>query len=179
MICGDARAHVAAALAIVPCGRKKVWDHHPTLGAVAARDAYTGSAFRLNRAYAERFAGHWIILSAKHGFVAPDTLLPGPYDVTFKDCRTGTVTMDALWQQVVTDDLAKFQTVISLGGTTYRMRVEAAFAPHGAAVLAPFAGLSIGRYLQAVRRSLDSGDPFPSSLNCTRLAELPCDRGGV
>jgi hypothetical protein len=29
-------------LVIVPCGQAKIWDRHPQLGSVSARDAYTG-----------------------------------------------------------------------------------------------------------------------------------------
>ena len=69
-------------LVIVPCGQGKIWDTEPDRGPVAARDAYTGAPFKVNRAYAERFASYWVILSAKYGFIPPDYLIPGPYNVT-------------------------------------------------------------------------------------------------
>lgn len=44
----------APVLVVVPCGRSKIWDRNPDLGSIAA-EAYTGTPFRLNRQYAERF----------------------------------------------------------------------------------------------------------------------------
>lgn len=40
-----------------------------------ARDLYTSSYFAKMRDYAERVAGRWFILSAKHGLVSPDQRL--------------------------------------------------------------------------------------------------------
>jgi hypothetical protein len=65
----------------VPCGQRKVWDRDPQCGPTAARIAYTGSPFIVNRAYAERFADAWLILSAKYGFIAPEFMLAGLYHV--------------------------------------------------------------------------------------------------
>lgn len=58
----------------IACGAAKLTH------AAKARDLYTGSLFRLARAFAER-SGDWWILSAKHGRVHPDTVLE-PYDMT-------------------------------------------------------------------------------------------------
>ena len=78
---------------IIPCGQRKVWDREPNLGSVAARDAYIGSPFKVNREFAERFADHWLILSAKYGLIAPDFALPGSYNVTFKRPATGPISV--------------------------------------------------------------------------------------
>jgi hypothetical protein len=75
-------------LVIIPCGQSKVWDDQPERGPVKARDAYTGPPFKVNRDYAEAFASRWVILSAKYGFISPDFLIPGPYNVTFKKHAT-------------------------------------------------------------------------------------------
>jgi len=48
-----------------------------------ARDLYTSPLFRGRRRYVERTCDRWFVLSAKHGLVAPDTLLE-PYDQTLK-----------------------------------------------------------------------------------------------
>ena len=71
-------------LVVVPCGQGKIWDRHPGVGPTAAQGAYTGAPFRVNRAYAERFASRWVILSAKYGFIDPDFLIPESYNLTFK-----------------------------------------------------------------------------------------------
>lgn len=59
-------------LVIVPCGRSKVWDKHPELKAVKASETYISVLFRINKAFAEKFADKWMILYAKHGFIEPD-----------------------------------------------------------------------------------------------------------
>jgi hypothetical protein len=60
---------------LIGCGSAK------TTEPCAAKDLYTGSLFRYRRRYAERFGTDgWMILSAKHGLVYPDTLVE-PYDL--------------------------------------------------------------------------------------------------
>jgi hypothetical protein len=65
-------------LVIVPCGRSKIWDREPDRGSVAAAEAYTGTPFRLNRQYAERFGDAWVVLSAKDGFTTLEFLVAPP-----------------------------------------------------------------------------------------------------
>src|SRR5687767_11982125 len=115
-------------LVVVPCGRSKVWDRHPERGPVLAKDAYTGAPFKVNRAYAERIGNAWIILSAKYGFVPPETLIAGPYEVTFKQSSTGPVAADTLRHQVSDLGLNRFDVIVGLGGKDYRAAIEAALA---------------------------------------------------
>lgn len=151
-------------LIVVPCGRRKVWDRSPGLGACQARDVYTGPAFRQNRRYAERSApASWIILSAKYGLISPDYVIPGPYDVTFKDPSTGPATIDVLQAQIRDQRLDRYAYVIALGSRAYRDIVTVSFQPYGTAIVAPFAGLGIGKYLQAVKQAALSGEPTPSA----------------
>jgi hypothetical protein len=63
-------------LVIVPYGQSKAWDKHPELKGVKASEAYIGVPFRINKAFAEKFADKWIVLSAKHGFIEPDFIIP-------------------------------------------------------------------------------------------------------
>jgi hypothetical protein len=146
-------------LVVVPCGSAKVWDKQPGLGAVAARDAYTGAPFVLNREFAERFGTAWVILSAKYGFVHPSDEIPGPYNVTFKRRSTGPVATAALRAQVEQMALGEFDEVVGLGGKEYRAALTCAFQGSGVALRFPFAGLPIGKMLQATRRAIDSGTP--------------------
>src|SRR5680860_1607691 len=78
-------------LVIVPCGKRKIWDHDPTHGPAKAEDAYTGTLFRLNREYAEKYGDRWLILSAKYGFVPPEFEIPESYDVAFNKKRTNPI----------------------------------------------------------------------------------------
>lgn len=146
-------------LLVVPCGRSKIWDTEPSRGPVIAAEAYTGTPFKLNRAYAERFGDAWVILSAKYGFISPEFVLPEPYEVTFNRKSTNPISHDRLRAQVADMDLHQFQVVVGLGGAAYREAVSAAFSSYPVRLVFPFAGLPIGRMLQATRRALDQNDP--------------------
>jgi len=155
-------------LVVVPCGRRKIWDREPETGPVCARDAYVGAAFHWNRLYAETFASAWVILSAKYGFLRPDDQIVGPYNVTFGTRETEAIDSQTLRQQVAYQGLHRYGAVVALGGKRYREHIHDAFAGDGARILAPFAGLAIGKYLQAVRRSIESREsmldsPSPST----------------
>jgi hypothetical protein len=147
-------------LVIVPCGQKKVWDRSPSAGPTAARDAYTGPPFGINRAFAERFGEAWIILSAKYGFIPPVFLIPAPYNVSFKNRRSERIATEQLRKQIQRGDLARFATVIGLGGKEYRKAIELAFAGVPARVCFPFAGLPIGKAMQATKSAIATNDPL-------------------
>jgi hypothetical protein len=144
-------------LIIVPCGQGKIWDQYPHYGPVPARDAYTGAPFKVNRAFAERFADDWMILSAKYGFVTPEFLIPGPYNVTFKRKSTEPVSARTLQDQVKRQNLGRYNSVIGLGGKEYRAMIEAAFASLPIELRFPFAGLPIGKMMQATKRAIETG----------------------
>ncbi|MBE9565641.1 MAG: hypothetical protein IMF16_02700 [Proteobacteria bacterium] len=145
---------------VVPCGRAKVWHRHPELGPVAARHAYPGPPFKVNREYAERFGEEWVILSAKYGFISPDFRIPGPYEVTFKRPSTCPVTLEVLREQVRRMELHRFSDVIGLGGAKYRTRVQKAFESLPVSLHFPFRGLAIGKAMAAIKRAINSGCPF-------------------
>jgi hypothetical protein len=136
-------------LVIVPCGQSKVWDRSPGRGPTLARDAYTGGPFKVNRAYAERHGDRWIILSALYGLIAPDFLIPGPYNVTFKKKTTQPISVSEVRRQIAEQQLDKFPRVIGLGGKEYRAILEAAFGSFGRRVEFPFTGLKIGDAMHA------------------------------
>lgn len=148
-------------LVIVPCGQGKVWDKNPHAGPTPAREAYTGAPFKVNRRYAEHFGDRWVILSAKYGFIAPDFLLPGPYNITFKKPSTNPVSVTVLTEQIMRDGLAGFRTVIVLGGKEYRAAVREAFTAEPVTIVAPFAGLPIGKMMQATKGAIEAGETCP------------------
>ena len=149
-------------LVIVPCGLSKVWGKDPRRGPTPARAAYTGAPFIVNRAYAERFGDAWVVLSAKYGFVLPDVEIPGPYDTTFKDAATRPISVAALNEQIREQRLDRFHLVIGLGGKEYRSAVTAAFALWPVRCAFPFAGLPIGKSMQAAKRAMAAGRPIPA-----------------
>jgi hypothetical protein len=152
-------------LVIVPCGAAKIWDTSPQAGPVPACQAYTGTPFKLNRTYAERFGSEWVILSAKYGFLHPDDDLDGPYNVTFKRRSPPPISYVALREQVKVQGLGNFDQVIGFGGREYRAAIEQAFVASAARLHFPFAGLPLGKSLHAVKEAIVSGQPLPSTTN--------------
>lgn len=144
-------------LVIIPCGSRKVWDRDPCHGPTDACHAYVGYPFRVNRQYAERFGDDWIILSAKYGFVAPEFVIPGPYNVTFSRASSSPISIDVLREQVRMLALDSFTTVVGLGGRRYQNAIESAFNGVSAVLVFPFAGLPLGRAIQATQRALHAG----------------------
>lgn len=60
-------------IAVVSCGARKATTPQP------AKDLYTGAYFKKARAAAEGLGCPWLIMSALHGLVKPDTVLD-PYE---------------------------------------------------------------------------------------------------
>lgn len=77
-------------VALVGCGKSKL--DRPA----KARDLYTGNLFRAARTYAERCTDEWLILSASHGVVEPDTILE-PYERTLSSMRLSE--LEAYWRR--------------------------------------------------------------------------------
>ncbi len=151
-------------LVIVPCGSAKIWGNNAWAGPTEAYYAYTGPPFKINRAYAERFADRWVILSAKYGFIRPNFVIPEPYNTTFKKKSTNPVHLDTLRQQVQDLKLDTFKVAVGMGGKEYRRAVELAFDGTGVITVFPFAGLPIGKAMKVIKHAIaigDSGVPRP------------------
>jgi hypothetical protein len=146
-------------LIVVPCGRGKIWDRLPDRSPVSAAEADTGTSFRLNRQYAERFGAAWVVLSAWYGFIAPEFIIPVPYEVSFKHPATGPIAFDRLRQQVREQQLGRYRVIVGLGGKEYRAAIEAAFADSSARLVFPFAVLPWGKSLQATKGANTPRDP--------------------
>jgi hypothetical protein len=141
-------------LVIVPCGIAKIWDKQPDAGPIPAADAYIGAPFVVNRAYAERAGGDWVVLSAKYGFLHPTDMLPGPYNTTFKRQSSNPIGVAALREQVLRMGLDRYAEVVGLGGKEYRTAIAAAFEGTAVALTFPFAGLPIGKAMGATKRAM-------------------------
>lgn len=146
-------------LIVVPCGQSKIWDKRSRHGPARAENAYTGAPFKLNRAYAERFGDAWVILSAKYGFIAPDFRIPESYDVAFNKPKTSPIAVGALRRQVEDQQLHRHSVVVGLGGAAYRDAIAEAFVPFPVRLAYPFAGLPIGKMMQATKRATTTGNP--------------------
>jgi hypothetical protein len=99
-------------LCIIPCGSAKVWDKQPDAGSTPAKDVYTGGFAKACQNYAQTFFNHWIILSAKYGFLYPDEAIPAPYNVSFTKPTEDTITIPQLQQQVKEKRLDQFQEIV-------------------------------------------------------------------
>jgi hypothetical protein len=115
-------------LSIVSCGAKKIWDKKPGVGPTKAKDAYIGHFAKKCREYAEKFyPTSWCILSAKYGFLFPDEIVPGPYNVTFKKKSTNPISQNELSKQIIEKGLNKFDRIVVLGGKDYVNIIKAVF----------------------------------------------------
>jgi hypothetical protein len=142
-------------LVVVPCGKSKIWDKQPDHGPAPAIVAYTGTMCRLNRQYAEKFGDAWIMLSPKYGFIAPDFVIPATYDISFRLPTTNPIAVEDLRRQVRDLGLDAYSDVTALGGSGYRGAIIAAFAGTGATLYTPFAGLPIGKMMQATKAAVE------------------------
>ena len=149
-----------ATLAIVQCGASKIWKQEPRAGFVPAKDAYVSGYFQKNRAYAERFADRWLILSAKYGFWDPDGPIEN-YNVSFLIPASKPISMAKLQRQVKAKRLSRYRHVVVLGGALYADKVQEAFRSTKCRIHRPFNGLKgIGYIQQRVTRALRQGKPF-------------------
>lgn len=112
-------------LVILACGSKKIWDAEPQTGPTAARYAYKSPLFAVGRQYAETFAQRWVVLSAKHGFIPPDFIIPGNYNVTFSEREA--IGIAGLTAQVSEQELGNLPHVAMLGPYSYWDKVLAIF----------------------------------------------------
>lgn len=139
-------------LVIIPCGSKKIWDKDPGAGQQKAKDAYIGGFFIKNRQYAEKQNCDWLILSAKYGFIEPDFIIPGNYNVTFKKSYPKPISDKELFDQYNEKQLSKYDEVIVLGGIDYISKVKKIFG--GANIQAPFKGLPLGKMMSKINEAL-------------------------
>lgn len=112
--------------------------------AAEARDLYVSPWFRKARAYVERTGSPWLILSAKHGLIAPSTVIE-PYEATLGDMGASA---RRLWGARVLDELARVvdgrAPLIVLAGRNYRDPLWPSIAHRATA---PMGGMGIGEQL--------------------------------
>ncbi len=147
-------------LCIVPCGKKKIWDIDPETGPTAAKDVYIGPFAKKCKEYATKFySNSWCTLSAKFGFLMPDDLVPGPYNVSFNDSKGNPVSSDTLKSQVSEEDLDSFDEFIILGGKAYVSICVALF--HNERILTPLRGCKgIGYMMGRLHKAIEKGVPL-------------------
>jgi hypothetical protein len=108
-----------------------------------------------HRKYAEQYGCAWVILSAKYGFISPDTLI-SDYDASFI-LGTQTVQEELLRSQAEAI-AAQHKKIVCLGSSRYNAAVEKAFDGLAVDVEYPLAGLTQLLARQWVIHSLPEPD---------------------
>ena len=139
---------MARKIVLVACVKEKNARPMP------ARDLYSSDWFQKASAYAERMADEWYVLSARHGLVAPDTVI-APYDETLNNMP---VAARRAWARRVLGDLHRWlrpgDHVLMLAGTKYREHLVAPIRHMGCEVEVPMKGLRFGEQKRWLKRQL-------------------------
>jgi hypothetical protein len=147
-------------LCIVPCGKRKIWDGEPEAGPTKARCVYIGRFATKCREYAEEFyPTSWCILSAKYGFLFPDDIVPGPYNVSFNSKSTNPISLSELSCQIIKKGLNTFDRIVVLGGGNYVNMIKAVFSQKE--IHTPLSGChGIGYMMRKLKGSIQRGVPL-------------------
>lgn len=128
-------------IALVSCVKGKA------TGPCPAKDLYQSALFRKMRAYAEREADRWFILSAEHGLVAPDTIL-SRYERTLagapQAARRGWA-QRVLVQMAAADLLCPETKFLWLAGAAYKKHLAVLLSRYEQ--IDPLVGMGIGKRL--------------------------------
>ncbi|OQB71648.1 MAG: hypothetical protein BWX89_01764 [candidate division TA06 bacterium ADurb.Bin131] len=147
-------------LCMVPCGNRKIWDKNPKAGSTKAEYVYIGPFAKKCREYAMRFyPSSWCILSAKYGFLFPDELVTGPYNVSFNDPKTNPITTKELFAQVKEKGLDNYDRIVILGGKNYVEMANEVFSSKE--ILSPLSDCKgIGYMMGKLNDSIKRGVPL-------------------
>jgi hypothetical protein len=147
-------------LCIVPCGKKKIWDINRNAGPTEARYVYIGPFAKKCIEYAEKFyPTSWCILSAKHGFLFSDDIVPGKYNVSFNNKSTKPISQDELSKQIIEKGLNTFDRIVVLGGRNYVNMVKAVFSQKE--IHTPLSGChGIGEMMQKLNDAIQRESPL-------------------
>ena len=116
-------------LCIIPCGKRKIWDKNPNIGPTTAKSAYMGSFTKKCKEYAIKYyPKSWCILSAKYGFLFPNDIIPGPYDVSFNNKDSKQISVKELSFLANEKALYKYEKIVILGGKNYIEIAKKVFA---------------------------------------------------
>jgi hypothetical protein len=139
---------MAKKIALVACVKTKKPMPMP------AQDLYRSDWFRKASTYAMRVADEWHILSAKHGLVAPDTVIE-PYDETLNRMP---VAARRAWAKRVLEDLDRVlqpgDHVVILAGVRYRENLVNPIQEMGCNVEIPMQGLLFGEQKSWLKQRL-------------------------
>lgn len=115
-------------LCVIPCGKKKIWDVDKNYPSAPAKEVYLSTFHKLCRQYAEEFTDEWVVISGKHGFLFPDDMVDGTYNVTFGQKNAEVISIGRLEQQVKEKQLNHYDELVILTGKKYMPYINGAFA---------------------------------------------------
>lgn len=119
-----------------------------------ARELYSSDWFVKARTYVEAQRVKWYILSAKHGLVLPDQVIP-PYSVTLIDMSSD---QRRAWARGVAKQLRQKcragNLVKILAGHSYREHLIPFLESWGCRVKVPMQGMGIGQQKAWLKRQL-------------------------
>lgn len=159
-------------LCIIPCGSSKVWDSDPNAGPQQAKDVYTGTFAKACQRYAITFFEHWVILSAKHGFLFPNDIVQESYNVSFVKPTSETIRLEMLNKQAQTMGLFRYREITVLGGRHYVDMARALFH-QGQTLILPLRDCKgIGYMIQRLNLSVTANQPADIRQEATTNDEL-------
>lgn len=160
-------------LCIIPCGSAKIWDKQPSAGPTQAQFVYTGAFAAACQRYARAYYEDWVILSAKYGFLFPEDMVNGTYDVSFVKSSNEVIDLQALREQALSKGLSQYQEITVLGGKHYIERAKAVFN-YGQRFILPLSDCKgIGYMLQKLNNSLLENSPTLSYPDTTIEEAIP------
>lgn len=144
-------------LAIIPCGKKKIWDRYPDHKGEKVAEAYIGVLHRLTKQYAEMFCDQWVILSAKHGYSSPDEIIKSNYDLTFGMNETGLIiSNEDLIAQIKQKNLSEFDQIIALTGKKHQKIINATFSREQKIIYPLLGTKGIGEMQQKLKGAIET-----------------------
>jgi hypothetical protein len=119
-----------------------------------ARDFYASQWFKKARGLVEQTGEPWYILSAKHGLVAPLTMIE-PYELTLNkmSAHERRAWADRVWAQLQ-PMLNPNSRIVFLAGRRYREFLVDRIEQRGVPVDVPLAGLGIGEQLHWFKKAI-------------------------
>lgn len=138
-----------------PLRQEKNMDNHPNTGPVRAEDAYLSPYHQACERYAKAFFDEWVILSAKHGFLRPDDIVPENYDVAFGTEHSEIMTAEELHRQFCEKGFSDIEELVMLGGKKYRSVLNAVIGEHQHISWPLSSCKGIGYMLQALNRAVE------------------------
>lgn len=154
--------NVSSTLIIVSCGKKKAWQKNSCAKPIMAKDAYKSGYFKLCKRYAELFGDRWVILSAKYGFIAPESLISTDYDISFKRKSLRCISVEKLGKQAKDLSFQAFGAIISLCSREYSRVIKDVLEPMGLKIYSPWEGLRIGYRQKKIKEAIRQNKPLDS-----------------